>query len=78
MDGHAVSLVCVDEEKLLRDIERLLKREIPKEVVAGYKPDPRIKAEPVQKGRPQRSKSKSSKPRGRKRTGSRRAARSLA
>jgi ATP-dependent RNA helicase RhlE len=24
-DGHAISLVCVDEQKLLRDIERLLK-----------------------------------------------------
>ena len=56
LDGHAVSLVCVDEEKMLREIERLLKREIEKEIVPGYKPDPRIKAEPVQRGRPQRSK----------------------
>jgi ATP-dependent RNA helicase RhlE len=54
-EGHAVSLVCVDELKLLRDIESLLKTEIEKEVIPGYEPDPRIKAEPVQKGRPQRS-----------------------
>ncbi|RAM39407.1 ATP-dependent RNA helicase RhlE, partial [Enterobacter hormaechei] len=27
--GEALSLVCVDEHKLLRDIERLLKKEIP-------------------------------------------------
>ena len=54
-EGHAVSLVCVDELKLLRDIETLLKTEIEKEVIPGYEPDPRIKAEPVQKGRPQRS-----------------------
>ena len=52
--GHAVSLVCVDEQNLLRDIERLLNREIEKEIIAGYEPDPRIKAQPVQKGRAQR------------------------
>jgi len=49
--GLAVSLVCVDELKLLRDIERLLKREIPKQVLEGYEPDPSIPAEPIQKGR---------------------------
>jgi ATP-dependent RNA helicase RhlE len=54
-EGHAVSLVCVDELKLLADIEKLLKTEIEKEIIPGYEPDPRIKAEPVQKGRPQRS-----------------------
>ena len=52
--GHAVSLVCVDEEKLLFGIERLLKREIDKKIINGYEPDPRIKAEPVTKGRSQR------------------------
>lgn len=49
--GEAVSLVCVDELKLLRDIERLLKREIPRHVLPGYEPDPRIRAEPIQNGR---------------------------
>jgi len=53
-EGHAVSLVCVDEQKLLNDIERLLNCKIEKEVIPGYEPDPRIKAEPVQKGSPQR------------------------
>ncbi len=53
-DGHAISLVCVDEKKLLADIERLLGTEIRKEVLPGYKPNPRIKAEPIHKGRPQR------------------------
>ena len=52
--GHAVSLVCVDEEKLLHGIERLLKREIDKKIITGYEPDPRIKAEPVKQGRSQR------------------------
>jgi ATP-dependent RNA helicase RhlE len=49
--GQAVSLVCVDEHRLLRDIERLLKKDIEKRVVAGFEPDPRIKAEPIQKPR---------------------------
>ena len=56
-EGEAVSLVCVDEHKLLRDIERLLKRELPKEIIEGYEPDPRIKAEPIQNGRNNRGRS---------------------
>ncbi len=50
-EGEAMSLVCVDELKLLRDIERLLKREIPKVVMDGYEPDLSIKPEPINKGR---------------------------
>ena len=50
-EGVAISLVCVDELKLLKDIERLIKFEIPKDIKAGYEPDPSIKAEPIQKGR---------------------------
>jgi ATP-dependent RNA helicase RhlE len=46
----AVSLVCRDEQKLLRDIEKLLNREIPKEVLEGYEPNPNMKAEPMKKG----------------------------
>ena len=53
LDGHAISLVCVDELKLLRDIESLLKRDIDKVIIPGYEPDPRIKAEPISKGRGQ-------------------------
>lgn len=49
--GEAISLVCVDEHKLLRDIERLLKREIPRIALPGYEPDPTIKAEPIINGR---------------------------
>ncbi len=51
--GEALSLVCVDEHKLLHDIERLLKKEIPRIALAGYEPDPSIKAEPIQNGRQQ-------------------------
>jgi ATP-dependent RNA helicase RhlE len=49
--GAALSLVCVDEHKLLRDIERLLKREIPRIELEGFEVDPSIKAEPIQNGR---------------------------
>ncbi len=50
-EGEAVSLVCVDEHKLLTDIEKMLKRQLPKEVVAGFEPDPHAKPEPIQNGR---------------------------
>jgi len=50
-EGEALSLVCVDELGLLRDIERLIKREIPKVIFQGYEPDPNIKPEPINKGR---------------------------
>jgi len=50
-EGHAVSLVCVDELKLLRDIEKVLGTNIEKVNLPGYDIDPRIKAEPIQNGR---------------------------
>ncbi|OIO09565.1 MAG: RNA helicase [Gallionellaceae bacterium CG1_02_60_325] len=49
-NGEASSLVCVDELKLLKDIERLIKREIPVVNVPGFEVDPRIKAEPIMNG----------------------------
>ncbi len=54
-EGEAISLVCIDEHKLLRDIERLLKREVPKVVLDGYAPDPSIPAEPILRGGGQRA-----------------------
>ena len=49
-EGEASSLVCIDEHKLLKDIERLIKREIPVVQIPGFEPDPRIKAEPILNG----------------------------
>ncbi len=46
-EGEAISLVCVDEHKLLHDIERLIKRQIDTMVYPGYEPDPSIRAEPI-------------------------------
>jgi len=68
-EGEAVSLVCIDEKMLLRDIERLIKKDIPKVIVDGFKPDPNIPAEPIQKKRGQRGGSGgSSKPNSRSRS----------
>jgi ATP-dependent RNA helicase RhlE len=50
-EGEAMSLVCVDEANLLKDIERLIKRDIPTDIIEGYEPDPSIKAEPINRGR---------------------------
>jgi ATP-dependent RNA helicase RhlE len=46
--GEAVSLVCVDEHQMLKDIEKLIKRSLPKEVIAGFEPDPNARAQPIQ------------------------------
>ncbi len=50
-EGEAVSLVCVDEEGFLASIEKLIKRQIPREVVSGFAPDPNARPEPIQLGR---------------------------
>jgi ATP-dependent RNA helicase RhlE len=47
VEGDAISLVCVDEAPMLRDIERLLGGPIPSEVIAGFEPDRSIRAEPI-------------------------------
>ena len=54
-DGEAISLVCVDEHVFLRDIERLIKRSIPRQVIPGFEPDPNAIAQTVftQRGRGQ-------------------------
>ena len=71
--GHAISLVCVDEHNLLADIEKLLQAKIGKKVIPGYEPDPRIRAEPITRGRPQRS---SGRKKGRRNAGRRAASKS--
>lgn len=55
MEGEAMSLVCVDEKKLLRDIERLINKDLPKIIVEGFEVDQSIKAEPIMKPRSPRS-----------------------
>lgn len=63
-EGEALSLVCVDELKLLKDIERLTKNEIPKIAIEGYDVDPSIKPEPIQNGSGGRQQQSRRKPAG--------------
>jgi ATP-dependent RNA helicase RhlE len=49
--GEAISLVCLDEEIFLRDIERLTKREIPRQSVPGFEVPADERAEPIVLGR---------------------------
>ena len=46
--GEAVSLVCVDEHDMLKGIEKLIKRSLPREVIAGFEPDPNARPQPIQ------------------------------
>jgi ATP-dependent RNA helicase RhlE len=49
--GEAISLVCVDENGFLRDIERLTRNEIPQEIVPGFAPPAHERPEPIVLGR---------------------------
>ena len=58
MEGDAVSLVCVDESDLLREIETVLRGPIPRQIVPGFEVNRTIRAEPIRHrsnagGRPQ-------------------------
>ena len=55
-EGEAISLVCVDENDYLKGIEKLINKDIEKVVIGGFKPDPSIKAEPIQQKSQQHSK----------------------
>ncbi len=50
-EGRAISLVCVDELRFLRDIENLIGRPIERTLVAGFEPDPQERAQPIRVGR---------------------------
>lgn len=49
--GEAVSLVCMDEEGFMMDIERFTKQQIPVQIIEGFGPDAGEKAEPIAMGR---------------------------
>ncbi len=53
-EGEAVSLVSPDENGLLRDIERLVRRQIPRQTIAGFELDPNARNEPEVDDRPPR------------------------
>ena len=49
--GEAVSLVCMDEEGFMMEIERFTKQEIPVQVLDGFGPEDGEQAEPIAMGR---------------------------
>ncbi len=49
--GEAVSLVCLDEEGFMKDIERFTKQDIPVTVIEGFGPEAGERAEPIAMGR---------------------------
>ncbi|HSW19384.1 MAG TPA: DEAD/DEAH box helicase [Ramlibacter sp.] len=49
--GEAVSLVCLDEEGFMQEIERFTKQQIGAVVVEGFGPEPGERAEPIAMGR---------------------------
>jgi ATP-dependent RNA helicase RhlE len=49
--GEAISLVSVDENGFLRDIERLIKHDIAKEIIPGFAPPAHERPEPIVLGR---------------------------
>jgi ATP-dependent RNA helicase RhlE len=49
--GEAVSLVCMDEEGFMMEIERFTKQQIPVQVIDGFGPDEGEIAEPIAMGR---------------------------
>ncbi len=61
-NGVAVSLVCVDEHQMLRDIEKLIKQKLPQEVIAGFEPDPNAVAQPIQLRSQQHQQSRKPRP----------------
>ena len=52
--GEAASLVCVDELKLMRDIETLIQKKLDRILLPGYEVDKTIKPDPIrgQRGGP--------------------------
>ncbi|RMX00969.1 DEAD/DEAH box helicase [Allofranklinella schreckenbergeri] len=50
-EGHAISLVCLDEEGFMMEIERFTKQEIPVELMPEFAPPEDEVAEPIAMGR---------------------------
>ena len=58
-NGQAVSLVCADEFKLLADIERLIKKVLPRDIIDGFDPvhnlpESRLDKRPIKAKKPKK------------------------
>ena len=63
MEGEALSLVCHDERAYLRDIERLIKRDLERVVIEGFEPSAHAAPRPVQPPRGARKQQGQAQPR---------------
>ena len=45
--GEAISLVCIDEYQFLADIEKLIKKELPRKIIPGFELDPNDRPEAI-------------------------------
>jgi ATP-dependent RNA helicase RhlE len=46
-EGEAISLVCIDEYQFLADIEKLIKKELPRKIIPGFELDPNDRPEAI-------------------------------
>ncbi|GGY62533.1 DEAD/DEAH box helicase [Marinobacter zhanjiangensis] len=53
--GHAMSLVSADEGKMLADIEKLIKKQLPRKEVEGFEPSNNLPLKPKAKADPSRA-----------------------
>ena len=66
MEGEAISLVSHDERGFMRDIEKLIKRTLEREVIAGFEPSAHAAPRPVQPPRGPRKPSEPGRGQGQK------------
>jgi ATP-dependent RNA helicase RhlE len=57
-NGVAISLVCIDELGLLKDIEKLTKQIILQEIISGFEVDPKISIQLIKAAHPAKFKAK--------------------
>ncbi|WAC03402.1 DEAD/DEAH box helicase [Lacinutrix neustonica] len=64
-NGEAISLVSADETTFLRDIEKLIGKKLPVDILEGFEPDPNASTEPIKQGQGRQNRggqSRNSKP----------------
>jgi len=66
MEGEAISLVSHDERGFMRDIERLIKRDLERVIVPGFEPSAHAAPRPVQPPRGARKPQQPGRPQGQK------------
>lgn len=56
--GHALSLVCADEGKLLAGIEKLIKKQLPRKEIEGFEPKNNLPLKPKAKADPSKARNR--------------------